>query len=136
MSIRCPNCGLINNDTAGRCAACRRDFSAPAAGEAWLEIPERRDQPHVATCSTNLNGESFHEGEPPRQHGTPVPTIPWKVLRSWPVIVTLFLVTWVGGWIRHSHDLEANAWATYRRIEKLNAERVEEAKVHGHSPLA
>ena len=50
------------------------------------------------------------------------------------LIVILYLGTWVGGWIQHSNDLEANSWAHYRAAEQRNAERIEYAKARGSEP--
>jgi hypothetical protein len=51
------------------------------------------------------------------------------------LIGVLYLVTWVGGWIQHSHDLERATWSNYRAIEKLNTERIEYAKESRTEPF-
>jgi hypothetical protein len=39
------------------------------------------------------------------------------------LILGLYAVTWVGGWITHAHDLEASALDQYRWVQQRNAER-------------
>jgi hypothetical protein len=43
-------------------------------------------------------------------------------------IASLYVVTWIGGWIRHAQDIRADAWVQYRKGEKLNAESEKEAR--------
>jgi hypothetical protein len=50
-------------------------------------------------------------------------------------IAILYLVTWVGGWIRHSHDLEANAWDWYRMEEQRNAKNIAACIMAGLEPF-
>jgi len=44
------------------------------------------------------------------------------------IVVFLYLVTWVGGWFQHSHDLANESWTRYRLAEKYNAKLSDYAK--------
>jgi hypothetical protein len=40
----------------------------------------------------------------------------------WAVVLLLYAVTWVGGWITHAHDLQASARAGYQRVQEYQSE--------------
>jgi hypothetical protein len=53
---------------------------------------------------------------------------------TWAFIAALYLVTWVGGCVQHSHDLESASWDRCRAAERSNLRQSEQAKVEGQMP--
>lgn len=50
------------------------------------------------------------------------------------VIVLLYLVTWVGGWVSHARQLQQRAEESYRRAERTNEEEEAAARREGVKP--
>lgn len=38
------------------------------------------------------------------------------------LLVFLYAVTWIGGWITHARDLDESAWVSYRNAQKRSAD--------------
>jgi hypothetical protein len=38
------------------------------------------------------------------------------------LLILLYAVTWVGGWITYVRDVDASTWASYRNAQKRNTE--------------
>jgi hypothetical protein len=54
----------------------------------------------------------------------------------WVVLLLLYAATWVGGWITHARDLEASAWAKYRRAQERNAEWLADEPAGSEVPIS